>query len=108
MNKEEKIKKEIEKTLGLFENVKPLEPNPFLYTRIQQKINEQKKSTFNLAGILKPALFTLLFSINVITLFWYSSSLEGTTQSSSNESLVEILSSDFNLDSDNSNLLIVE
>ncbi len=108
MNKEEKIKREIEKTLSQFENVKPLEPNPFLYTRIQQRLNEQKKVSFSLTGILKPALFTVLFSINIITVFWYTNSSNSAIQSNSSESLVEIFSSDFNLASDDSNLLIVE
>ena len=107
MNREEKIIQEIEKTLNQFDDVKSLKPNPFLYTRIQQELNEQKKSKFNFSGILKPALFTMLFSINIITVYWYTNSLK-TINNSSSETLAEIFSSDFNLDSNDTNLLIVE
>ena len=108
MNKEKKISKEIEKTLGQLKEVESLEPNPYLYTRIQQKLNEQKKSKFGFSEILKPALFTVLFTINVITVYWYSNSLDSSVQKNSAESLVEVFSSDFNIGSDDSKLLILE
>lgn len=108
MKNEEKIKKEIEKTLSQFEKIETLEPNPFLYTRIQQRINEQGKSKISFSTILKPAFFSVLFAFNIFTTIWYMSSTDEYFVDESNQGLVEVLSSDFNLENDQSDILIVE
>ncbi len=41
MNKQEKIQNEIDKTLGMFEKKESLPPNPYFYTRVQQRLNEK-------------------------------------------------------------------
>jgi len=108
MKKQEKIEKEIEKTLNQFENVETLEPNPYLSTRIQQRLNERNDIKFKIGTVLKPAFLTLLFAFNIVTTIWYVNPSEQNYELEKDESLIEILSSDFNLDSDESNLLIVE
>ncbi len=108
MKKQEKIESEIEKTLNQFENIETLEPNPYLFTRIKQKLEEKNKSKFNVEVILKPAFFTLLFAVNLITTIWYVNSTDEYYRTDTNQGLVEILSSDFNLENDQSDILIVE
>ena len=108
MKREEKINNEIEKTLKQFENSEVLDPNPYLYTRIQQTIIDRKKPKNYFGTFLKPALFSILFVFNIITMFWYMNSTEDYLVDDSNQCLVEILSSDFNLDNDQSDILIVE
>lgn len=108
MSKQEKIQKEIDKTLGLFDKKESLKPNPYFYTRVQQRINEKPKKEFSLSAILKPAFFTVLVTLNLTTAIWYTSS-DGIISSSETEiELVDILKTDFNLESDQTENLLFE
>jgi hypothetical protein len=108
MNKREKIEREIDKTLGQFEKKDSLEPNPYLNTRIQQRLDERNRKKLNFSAILKPAFFTALIAINLYTAVWYINLSDAYNYADSNQGLVEILSSDFNLENDQSDILIVE
>lgn len=108
MNKQEKIQYEIDKTLGLLEQKEELQPNPYFYTRVQQKLNEKSKKNFSIFSILKPAFFTALIALNLTTAIWYTSSNALTVSSKMDVELVDILKSDFNLDSAQSESLIFE
>lgn len=97
MNKHEKIQNEIDKTLGLFDKKESLPPNPYFYTRVKQRLNEKSKKGSTFWGVLKPALMTGLFLVNMGTVLWHFNSSEIYTQVSSQEELIEVLTSDLNL-----------
>ena len=77
MNKEEKIREEVEKTLNAFDNIEKLEGNPYLFTRIQSEIEslKAKGKGYSLKGnILKPVILFLILIINVCTLIFFPGS----------------------------------
>lgn len=108
MNKKENIQNEVDKTLGLFDKKESLPPNPYFYTRVQQRINEKSRKEFSIFGILKPAFFTALIALNLTTAIWYTSSDSLTNQTDTNVELADILKSDFNLDSEQTENLLFE
>ncbi len=108
MNKQEKIQNEIDKTLGMFEKKEPLPHNPYFYTRIQQRLSEKTKKEFSIFSVLKPALFTALIALNLTTAFWYTSSDSSVISIETDLELVDILKSDLNLESDQTQSLIFE
>jgi hypothetical protein len=108
MNKKEKIQNEIDKTLGMFEKKESLPPNPYFYTRVQQRLNEKTKKEFSIFNVLKPAFFTALIALNLTTAIWYTSSDSSVISIETDLELVDILKSDLNLESDQTQSLIFE
>jgi len=108
MNKKETIQNEIDKTLGLFDEKESLPPNPYFYTRVQQRINEKSRKEFSIFGLLKPAFFTALIALNLTTAIWYTSSDGLIDQTDTNVELADILKTDFNLDNDQTENLLFE
>ena len=68
----------------------------------------KSKKEFSISGVLKPAFFTLLLALNLTTAIWYTSSIDSTNETETDSELVDLLKSDFNLDSDNNESLIFE
>lgn len=108
MNKQEKIQNEIDKTMGMFDKKESLKPNPYFYTRVQQRLNEKTKKEFSIFSVLKPVFFTALIALNITTAIWYTSSESSTNKTETNFELVDVLKSDFNLESDQTKILIFE
>jgi hypothetical protein len=108
MNKQNKIKNEIDKTLGLFDKKESLPPNPYFYTRVKQRLNEKSKKKFSVFSVLKPAFFTILIALNVTTAIWYTNSDSLTISTRTDLELADILKSDLNLESDLTENLIFE
>ncbi len=108
MNKKEKIEEEIRKTLAVFEQKQSLPPNPYFYTRAQQRINERSGSKSTTMGFLKPALLTILLLINVSTFIWYFNYTENYSSTENQQELIEYLSNDLNLNTNQNNLLLSE
>ena len=108
MNKKEKIQSEIDRTLGMFDQKESLPPNPYFYTRIQQRLNKKSRKEFSFSAILKPAFFTALVALNLTTAVWYTSSENLNNQTDSKILLTDILKSDFNLESSQTENLIFE
>ena len=76
MNKEQKITGDIKKTISLLDNIKNIEPNPFLYTRIKEEIDSKsnKKSLSSSAlalNIFRQIVFALLILFNVYSVISY-------------------------------------
>ena len=79
MDKNKRVEEEIEKTLGLLENIEALEPNPYLFTRIKARLNEsgsektalKKEDSFALK--LLPAFLILLVIFNFYSIIDFSS-----------------------------------
>ena len=108
MKKQEKIEQEITKTLTQFEKAEVLQPNPYLFTRIQQRLNEKNKRRNYFPRALKPAFFSALLAVNIITTVWYLNAEDLNNSNNSKLKLIEILSGDFNLENDQSDFLLGE
>lgn len=108
MDKKEKIEEEVRKTLGMLDQNESLPPNPYFYTRVQQRINERSGSKSTSLGFLKPALLTILLLINLGTFIWYFNSSEDYYATDTRQELIEILSSDLNLNTNQSNIFLAE
>ena len=108
MNKKVKIEEEVKKTLGMLDQQESLPPNPFFYTRIQQRIKEKSEGKFAFLGFLKPALLTGLVVINIGTYIWFFSDDQVDTLNNNQQELIELLSQDFNLEQSQTNLFLAE
>lgn len=75
MDKEKKIREEVQKTLHAFGNIKNIEGNPFLFTRIKANldVHSGRKNVFGLSGpsFLKKALVGFLLVLNAVSVFFY-------------------------------------
>jgi len=74
MDKNHQIEEEVQKTIELLDNIKNVQPNPFLYTRIKAGIeNGGKKSSWttnrSFIDFVRPVFFGLLILINLYSLF---------------------------------------
>ena len=72
MKNEEKIRKEVEKTLNAFDNITDLNENPYLFTRLQAEIEngETGAKAKTAGGILRPAFLILFLMLNLFTVFY--------------------------------------
>lgn len=106
MNDQEKIEREINKTLEQFEKAERLPANPFFFTRVQQRINERSSKHPAIYGFLKPALVTGLLAVNILTFVWYFTVSNANDTTSSRQELIEMLSDDLNLNHDQNNIFL--
>ena len=103
MNREEKIREEVENTLNAPEKMAELEANPYLFTRLQSEIANQKTGKGNhlniSRGILRPAALFLFVLLNVFTSFYIidSSAKSTTAVSTSRQTYLSAISSEYNL-----------
>ena len=98
MNKEEKIREEVEKTLKAFDNIENIEENPYLFTRIQSEIEslQTKGKGYSLKGnILKPAILFLVLIINVCTIIFFQGS--ESTDTSTKQTYLSAISSEYSI-----------
>ena len=70
MNKDQKISDDVKKTLSLLDNIKNIEPNPFLFTRIKEEIvsHTSKKSLSSsdfIFNLFRRIVFAVLIVFNV-------------------------------------------
>ena len=70
MNKDQKISDDVKKTLSLLDNIKNIEPNPFLFTRIKEEIvsHTSKKSLSSsdlVLNLFRRIVFVVLIVFNV-------------------------------------------
>jgi hypothetical protein len=108
MNKKEIIEEEIRKTLEVFEQKESLPTNPYFYTRAQQRIKESPENNSMMWRYLKPALLTILLLINVSTFIWYFNSAGNYSAAENQQELIEYLSNDLNLNTNQSNIFLAE
>lgn len=108
MKENRKISEEIEKTLNSLDGLQNLESNPYLYTRLKTRIEEnsaRSKPSFLHKPELKPLLFLLLLIINVITTVYFLESNK--TSDTAKSSLIKSLKQDYQIDKiqyDNTNM----
>lgn len=108
MNKKEKIEEEVKKTLGMLDQKESLPPNPYFYTRVQQRIKANSENNSTVWRYLKPALLIILLLINVSTFIWYYNSSEDYYATENQQKLIEYLSYDFNLNVNQNNIFLSE
>ncbi len=85
MKNKKNITEEVEKTISLMDSQENLNVSPFLYTRINSRIAELKKSgeagiVFSGVQILKVSLFVLLFSLNLFSIIVHIKDDDSTTK----------------------------
>jgi hypothetical protein len=78
MKNDQKISDEVKKTISLLDNIKKIEPNPFLFTRIKEGIdsanNKKSVSSIDFAFTLfKQIVFAALFLLNIYSVISYLS-----------------------------------
>ena len=76
--RQDKIQEEVRKTMESLDHFQPLEGNPYLYTRIKQRMENQTTAPFApLLSWWQPLAFTLLLSFEIVS--WYSFNSVGST-----------------------------
>lgn len=108
MNKKEQIEQQVNKTLDQFEQAEQLPPNPYFYNRVQARLDESRRKQTILSAILKPALLTALVLVNFSTAFWYMGGTIQTERNENRQELVDLLTSDLNLENDQTDLLDIK
>ncbi len=72
-NKERKIQTEVEKTLMSLDNRERLQPNPWLMTRIEERLKKEsqgaRKPAWSFSRVLQPTFMVLLLLLNVYTAY---------------------------------------
>lgn len=75
MNKQEEIKKRVEATINCLDNVTPVTPQPFFYTRLKARIEKEEQAAGSVWNTLtgffvKPVVLTvsltLLIAVNAL------------------------------------------
>lgn len=107
MDREEKIREEVEKTINAPGHMAKLEASPYLFTRLKagiENLNEgkQKVSIFQ-SGILKPAALLIFLLLNAFTSFYIINS--NTETSTSRQKYISAISSEYNLNQTNDSQL---
>lgn len=70
MERKTKIEDEVKKTMQVFDEIKNVESNPFLYTRIKSKLESKRETNKSSSKmVLLPAALLILILINIFTLF---------------------------------------
>lgn len=93
------IEAEVERTLGAVDDIQRVDGNPYLYTRIQERMRQQKPTA--VAGTVsswRMALATLLFVANIgSAYFYYQKSIQA------NQAVgIEAIASEYGLDTEES------
>ncbi|OIN59163.1 hypothetical protein [Arsenicibacter rosenii] len=92
---------EIEKTLHSLDGIERAEPKPFLYTRIQGRIERRRADTYSRIWQLKPAYViasvALLIVLNVAAILVYNRSHR---QSDTARPSIDAMASDYGLSFD--------
>lgn len=90
MDKETRINEEVDKTMGILDNVKILKGNPFFYTRLKARLEGvtgiQPGPEKRLFIALRPIGLILLLLLNIFTAVYIVNEKQTTTASSTNES----------------------
>ena len=110
MEHEQKIIREVEKTLELLEQAERLRPNPFFFTRVQARIREKKKELAwqALPGILKPVLLAILLAVNIFTAVYFVSTNKVKTSSSVRTELKSEFAQEFRLQTTTNEFFITQ
>lgn len=103
MDKEQKIFNEVNKTISLLDDVKNIEPNPYLFTRIKAQIDSKgfelnRTSENTVFGFVKKLVFVLLLLFNIYTIINFISADDQTLVA--REQYIKNIKSEYFLDYD--------
>jgi len=71
-DKQNKVDQEVQRTLTSLDKHRRLEGNPYLYTRIKQKLSEDKRQANGIGLLLdklQPVFFVSLLLVNIFTAY---------------------------------------
>ncbi|MGE4290529.1 MAG: hypothetical protein AB7E36_17780 [Salinivirgaceae bacterium] len=107
MKTNKNINAEIEKTLASIDNYQKQKANPFFYTRLTARLEQEMEPRvwhwFFDIPILRPALLLLFIAINLFTLVnWMQPKTDANTLTSSTEQFIE----EYQLNDTNYTLLV--
>jgi len=108
MKTKSKILEEVEKTLNSFDHIPKLEENPFFFSRLKARIENNSITQVKekaMGYVLKPVALVMILLINIITAVYFFKI--NTVAQNTQSSLVNVLSKDYQLDQtklDNYNL----
>lgn len=87
-----RLNEEVDKTLSVLDNINRVSPNPYLFSKIQERLNDQQTKELNIFPLFRPQslmlLTTILFLINIYSVVIYWNSNQST--SSNVESFAEL------------------
>ena len=111
MDKKQKILDEVKKTISLLDDVKNIEPNPFLYTRIKARldVNEKVKVSSSkelVFKILQQVVFAVLFLFNVYSVISYLNA--GSENEQTRQTFINNIVSEYSLDTESDYLTNIE
>lgn len=101
MNKNIRIEEEVEKTMSLLDNAEILEPNPYLYTRINARLKESGSekvlSNKENALVIKllPAILIVLVVFNFFSIIDFTSSNNSDTLNENRKEYIQQLGDEF-------------
>lgn len=71
------VEEKVDKTLQLLDNIKKVEENPFFYTRLKERMEQQeKKRSFFVSGLLRsvplrPVLLAFIVILNISSALYF-------------------------------------
>jgi len=108
MDKRAQIEQLIQKTLDQFDHPDTLPPNPYLYSRIQQRLESESTEGRMFPAFIRTALLGALVALNVLVSYWYLTGAEQYGSSDTRQELLNVLASDLNMVDDQNDLSVNE
>ena len=102
------IEEEVQKTLHFLDEKGELPPDPYFFTRLQQRLEERHREKLTFQTVLKPAFFILLFLANLGTVVWQYTNINEAAEKVRREKLVEVFVQQSNDISTGTNILNLE
>jgi hypothetical protein len=111
MDKNQKIFDEVKKTISQLDNVKNIEPNPFLFTKIKAQIDSKnfvanRNADSIVLKFVKQTVIILLILFNIYTIVNYLNTDEQISES--REQYLKNIKSEYSLDNETDYLVNIE
>ena len=106
MDRQERIKQEIDKTLKAFDLEEKMPHNPYFFAQLQTRMEEKPRERWGFAT-LRPVLLASLLVLNVITAISYFSTSD-LVQSTTEQDPYELFAIDFNVNQSQTDLFNIE
>lgn len=98
MSKKDTIGREVQKTLELLDHPDSLPPNPYFFSRVQARLEEQRRTQNRFFAILRPVMVSAMLLLNIGTAAWYLGGSAQDNTTSAKQTLVQSLAGDLNMD----------
>ncbi len=109
MGKQKRLRDEVDKTLGIMDQMEPLDAGPYFYTRLQAKLHSLEKEKkkwlphfLESAGLiyvkkLRPVMLALLIGINVISAVFFLVESKSTRSGEKDQAILSAFVKDYSL-----------